>query len=69
MLTRSVACARVLTHVLRQFCNFPVAEPRHLEQHCGSWSTLPCHGTCVECGDTTVKRRALQFAEAQWKAA
>ena len=67
MLTRSVACARVLTHVLRKVCNFRVAEPHHLEQHWGGWSTLSCHGTCVDCGNTAVKRSALSFAEIMWK--
>ena len=65
MLTRSVACARVLTYAMRK-AGFRVADPQHLEQHKGGWSTLSCQGTCEECGDTTAKVRALKFAEMQW---
>ena len=68
MLTRSVACARVLTYVMRKN-GFRVADPHHLEKQRGGWSTLSCQGTCVECGDTTVKMSALNFAELQWRSA
>ena len=68
MLTRSVACARILTYVLRTD-GYRVADPHHLEQQKGGWSNLKCQGTCVECGGTAAKMRALKFAQLQWRGA